>query len=319
MRKYQAGFVQTFETHDFDEMARAVPTGYGLILPLTKSKFAGDINRFELDTIGIGKRTCNSPIYLRSSLSSNLVGFAIVAQPAEALHQGRSLGSSELMVIGAGREFNLRTAGPHEMWSLGMDLRDWQAWCESQGVSDFTNRGRADRLTVVDPRAPARLARHLDLALATMRANPAMLAESAVRKALQEDLLYRLVAGTAAGVNPVRMDEHSATVLAKRAEEFILSHLAGPLTVADVCAAIDTNERTLRYAFHRQFGMGANAYLRLRRLIGVRRALNRVESAQETNVSETALRWGFWHFSQFAADYRKTFGELPSATLRRAA
>jgi AraC family ethanolamine operon transcriptional activator len=202
---------------------------------------------------------------------------------------------------------------------MGMDLRDWQAWCERNGMADFTNQGRADRLTLLDPRAPARLTRQMDLALTTIRANPAMLTEPAVRMALQDDLLCRLVAGTTAGAKPVRMDEHSATVLAKRAEEFILSHLAGPLTVADVCAAIDTNERTLRYAFHRQFGMGANAYLRLRRLIGVRRALNRVESAQETNVSETALRWGFWHFSQFAADYRKTFGELPSATLRRAA
>jgi AraC family ethanolamine operon transcriptional activator len=33
-------------------------------------------------------------------------------------------------------------------------------------------------------------------------------------------------------------------------------------------------------------------------------------------INEIANRWGFWHMSQFAADYRRFFGELPSETLR---
>ena len=32
---------------------------------------------------------------------------------------------------------------------------------------------------------------------------------------------------------------------------------------------------------------------------------------------DVAARWGFWHLSQFAVDYKKLFGELPSRTLRR--
>jgi AraC-like DNA-binding protein len=35
-------------------------------------------------------------------------------------------------------------------------------------------------------------------------------------------------------------------------------------------------------------------------------------------VTAVALRWGFGHLGQFAADYRARFGELPSETLRRA-
>jgi hypothetical protein len=33
---------------------------------------------------------------------------------------------------------------------------------------------------------------------------------------------------------------------------------------------------------------------------------------------DVANRWGFWHMGQFAADYKRQFGELPSATLKRA-
>jgi len=34
-------------------------------------------------------------------------------------------------------------------------------------------------------------------------------------------------------------------------------------------------------------------------------------------VADVANRHGFWHMGQFAKDYRKTFGELPSETLKR--
>jgi AraC-like DNA-binding protein len=33
-------------------------------------------------------------------------------------------------------------------------------------------------------------------------------------------------------------------------------------------------------------------------------------------VNEIAARWGFDHAGNFAADYRRLFGELPSQTLR---
>ena len=33
-------------------------------------------------------------------------------------------------------------------------------------------------------------------------------------------------------------------------------------------------------------------------------------------VTEIAMQYGFFHLSQFAQDYRKSFGERPSETLR---
>ena len=52
------------------------------------------------------------------------------------------------------------------------------------------------------------------------------------------------------------------------------------------------------------------AYINAMRLNGARRELmNRLK------VNEAANAWGFWHMGQFAKDYRKLFGELPSETL----
>ncbi len=36
-----------------------------------------------------------------------------------------------------------------------------------------------------------------------------------------------------------------------------------------------------------------------------------------TSITEVANNLGFWHMSQFAADYRRRFAELPSETLRK--
>jgi AraC family ethanolamine operon transcriptional activator len=50
------------------------------------------------------------------------------------------------------------------------------------------------------------------------------------------------------------------------------------------------------------------------RLNGVRRDLRRADPAA-TRITDLAIKWGFWHMSQFAADYRSFFGELPSNTI----
>ena len=57
-------------------------------------------------------------------------------------------------------------------------------------------------------------------------------------------------------------------------------------------------------------------YLRMLRLGEVRRELLKSAGSQRS-ISEIALDAGFSHLSQFTVDYKKVFGETPSATRRR--
>ena len=57
-------------------------------------------------------------------------------------------------------------------------------------------------------------------------------------------------------------------------------------------------------------------FLRALRLNGARRTLKAADPKDDT-VTDIAARWGFWHLSHFAADYRSMFEEQPSDTLRR--
>jgi AraC-like DNA-binding protein len=86
------------------------------------------------------------------------------------------------------------------------------------------------------------------------------------------------------------------------------------VTIAELCAATGMAERSLHQACREHLGLPPIAYLRILRLHGARRELR--DPDPTTTVTDTATRWGFFHFGEFAAAYRRHFGELPSQTLR---
>jgi AraC family ethanolamine operon transcriptional activator len=85
-----------------------------------------------------------------------------------------------------------------------------------------------------------------------------------------------------------------------------------PLSVSELCVQLGVSRRTVQYAFHEAVNLNPIAYLRAVRLNHARRELRRGES-----VTAAATKWGFWHLSGFAQDYRRLFGELPSITAKR--
>jgi AraC-like DNA-binding protein len=104
---------------------------------------------------------------------------------------------------------------------------------------------------------------------------------------------------------------------AVRAREYIDRNLDRSLTLASVCRASYSSPRALEYGFREVFGVSPIAYVRLSRLSCVRRELYEAAPIHGI-VTQLAMKWGFWHLSQFAKDYQELFGELPSATLNRA-
>jgi AraC family ethanolamine operon transcriptional activator len=91
------------------------------------------------------------------------------------------------------------------------------------------------------------------------------------------------------------------------------AHLRNPLSVLQLCREFDVSERTLRYAFQEVRGLSPMACFKANRLNAVRQEL-KAAAAGTTTVHEIAQRWGFFHTGEFAADYRRLFGELPSQT-----
>jgi AraC family ethanolamine operon transcriptional activator len=102
--------------------------------------------------------------------------------------------------------------------------------------------------------------------------------------------------------------------LVRRADDCMSTCLGEPLSLLDLCRELGVSERTLHYAFQEVRGLSPMAYFRAVRLNAVCQEL-KAATAGPATVGEIARRRGFWHGGEFAAAYRRLFGELPSQTL----
>lgn len=138
------------------------------------------------------------------------------------------------------------------------------------------------------------------------------------RRALQEELLLALSQILISSVlRPLNVATPQKR-LADRARELLLAHVDEPPTIAALCEHLGVSRRSLQVCFQNAFGMAPAQFLRVARLNAVRRELRALSGAgSQTSIGDVAARWGFWHWSRFAAHYRMLFGELPSETCRR--
>ncbi len=136
-------------------------------------------------------------------------------------------------------------------------------------------------------------------------------AEIAVlERAIVEELVV-LVAGARCDAEPMPLTDRARAV--GSAVSYIFDHAQEALQVADVCEATGVSWRTLDRAFQEQLGTGPKRCISGVRLRGVRRALRAAEP--EARVTDIANEWGYWHMGDFAMNYRREFGELPSEAL----
>jgi AraC-like DNA-binding protein len=98
----------------------------------------------------------------------------------------------------------------------------------------------------------------------------------------------------------------------RRAIDYIHENLAEAISLGDLVAVSGVAGRTLMNHFRDFKGVSPMRYIRNLRLERVRGEL---ASGKPTQVIEAAARWGFSHAGRFSIEYRRRFGESPSATL----
>jgi AraC-like DNA-binding protein len=102
----------------------------------------------------------------------------------------------------------------------------------------------------------------------------------------------------------------------RRALEYMHEHAGEAVTLFDLVRVSGVAGRTLLKHFREHHGVSPMRYLRDLRM---RRVREELLVRGTGNVSEVAARWGFAHLGRFAVDYRRRFGESPSATRARSA
>lgn len=99
-----------------------------------------------------------------------------------------------------------------------------------------------------------------------------------------------------------------------KAINYINLNIEKKINIQDICRATGLSERSIRYIFQDKAGLSPKRYINNLRLNKLRYEI-KFKGAQN-NIGDLACKWGFWHSGQFAFDYERLFGELPSESIR---
>ena len=227
---------------------------------------------------------------------------------------GKQVESPHLLTLNRDSGYETVTPRGHKGFTLGFSHAFVTEMAESQGQEIAAiDGGDLPPFYAVDPAMFDTLVCYLSALLREFSEGTSGIGAQ-VEKQIESELLVRLIAPlNNCPESSRRLSLCNRSRALRRAIDYIEAHRDEAIQIKELCSAAHTTWSTLERAFQDAYGICPKKYLLLLRLHSVRRTLR--DDSAVSRVYEAANRWGFWHMGQFARDYRRLFGELPSQTL----
>lgn len=303
---------------DADELASRIPDWDVELTQLQPGPFHGELTFVSLGPALICRGKFDQPLLQHVAGPR---GCLIVNRPgrgsAPLRYLGHEVEDDECFFGGPAADGEAVGTGIQFPTALAVRIDAWQSAGEWLRESELlTLRGTTLRRTGL-PWASAFLDGMTWIVDAAER-YPDTITRADVRASMADQLLARVDALGTANF-PVRQGLQARLhrrLAVERARDYIRRNLTEPIRLSTLCRYARTEARALEYGFLDVVGLSPMQYVRTTRLHRARRLL-RSMVVSHRSISEIALDSGFWHLSQFAADYKAHFGESPSMTFRR--
>jgi len=307
--------------HDANDQARAIAGWTQIYDQLGPGRFEGSITELRLQQMHLFSETTSRALRQTCVVTPDSYWFGIPAGEAACGRiSGRVIGPDGLAVKRGNVEFELVTPEDYNIYGIVIKrdvLHHYTCEVEHRASIDEL---LTDETVSVGVERKAHLCRMLQIILrgvAQTAAQPSIGSQEHLQ-ALILATLFDLSMGEPALPVPLPSRPHRQWIVSQ-ARAYVLEHRNRPVAIPELCTQLRVSRRTLQYCFQEIYGMTPVAYLKAIRLNGVRRDLLGALGDEMRSVQDIAAKWGFWHLSQFSADYRKLFNVSPSGTLREAA
>jgi AraC family ethanolamine operon transcriptional activator len=305
---------QTIRLTDIDQLSRLFGDWQGWFDQISSGRFEASLQLVRGEAVRAIGIQANQRVRIRGADAAGLVTISPVTLGSVAsLWQGRSLPVGQVVLTGAETELDYTSprVTTHHMVSLPPDQLDEAV--RALLNTDVPELPRGWTAVAAPPAVFARLEQLLSrfVQACTTGGGPLRTPEG---RMLEQELVRAVVAViTAKAATRTALSLPARHRLVLGAEELMRSRLADPIGAVDLCRRLRVSDRTLRLAFRERYGMGPMGYLKCLRLNAVRTAL---KADRHLTVAAAATAFGFHHLGNFAADYRRLFGEKPSDTVR---
>jgi AraC family transcriptional regulator, ethanolamine operon transcriptional activator len=307
--------------HDADEQARNLVGWRQTYDQLAAGRFVGTLTELPLDTMKVFRETTSHTLRQACEVRGDAYWFGIpVAREGQVRVDAQPVGEGAFALRPGNVEFELLTPAQFSIYGVvvrGEVLRQYAASVEHTSLDErlpHTPVVQADAART--ERLCALLAKHLNSEDGRAHADaPTEPLADFERNEVQAEVLAALFDACAgSGGDAVEQTSRRRWIVGQ-ARDYVLAHRSRAVGVPELCEQLHVSRRTLQYCFQDVLGMAPATYLRALRLNGARRDLC---GRGAGSVQDVAAAWGFWHLSQFSADYRRMFGMRPSEALRAA-
>lgn len=294
------------ECFDIDDVARPLRRAGGDMHQLGHGFLTGEHSHLQRRDVLIHRVAVNRVVHAFNASESRYGFVLIVSANNRARCCGHALSAGQICINLSGDAWDVVLSGE---WLRIEFLNESMA-------SDYAELlARPDRSPDI-PRIvhPERrdFAQLLDRATRLLASRDAPAEERAERDLAGS--LKRAVLETSSDCRQYPRSTRNHRSIVHKARRFMVEHIARPLTVDDMCGALDVSERTLRYVFNEAFDLSPMAYFKIMRLNAAHSELKAHDRSTMT-VREVAEHYNFEHLGAFAADYRNLFGVYPSESL----
>jgi AraC family transcriptional regulator, ethanolamine operon transcriptional activator len=305
-------------THDAGEHAACLSAWDQRYEQLSGGRFEGCLEELRIGPVQIFREQANQAVLQGGRARENTISLALPQAVARsAWYCGHRLDVDRAIALTSSLDFELVAGAGMALVGLCIDTAALQKRAAVLVGRDQAPSLPAPSLLNKSAFDHAQLQSLIESAMSLARDRPQSLESAAVRDRLAESLTDTMLNCIA----PSHVETDLLPGAAARrqivgiAREYMRSHADEPISVPDLCGATGASRRALQYAFEDVVQLSPVTYLRVMRLNQVRAEL---QTRRQDTVGDVAARWGFWHPSRFAAEYRQLFGELPSATRMRA-
>ncbi|WP_420106677.1 helix-turn-helix domain-containing protein [Herbaspirillum huttiense] len=312
--------LRTAVARDVDEPAHNLTDWEQRYDEITCGAYEGVLQEWQSSGLQIFREASSRAVRQSCQVWPDAFWFGIEVRTSGMRINGRQVGEDVVMTRPGACEFELVTPDAHEIYGIVVQrdaLQSSAARLGCMAALDWKRLGQAELLKV--DHQGLEECRQQIAALLTLAGQASGAQAHAALQLRQEAVLVALLAMLDEGEIEA---EAGASFLRRRrivndAREFAMAHQDSPVTVPMLCEAVHVSRRTLQYCFEDVLGISPMSYLRSLRLNGVRRALCEGDGSQAVgSIGDIAAAWGFANFSQFSCDYKKLFGQTPSAMLQ---
>jgi methylphosphotriester-DNA--protein-cysteine methyltransferase len=302
------------EPEDFETALRM--EGLRSLVITARGRFRARLTRVSLNGMSLSAVEEKLPRigFIAVPANTLLVSFATGPGPAPICN-GVGLRPGELFTVFPGEQFHARISGPTQWGAMRLPVDHLLKYGAALTGKIFPIATGLRRW-----KPPASVGRDLRgfhaAAMRIARTRPRDLVDSEAAHGLEQQLFHAIAECLSEG----SADEDARTTQQDHAMMVCFEALLGTAqgtrrSMSSICEALHVSERRLRQLCAAHLGMSPIAYERLQRMWRTRRALRTAGIAE--SVSAIARANGFQDLGRFAINYRGTFGESPSTTLRR--